>query len=238
MYGLLVALVVLIALAALLDANLLEPAAPETGSVTPTLEPLWTVDVISINLIRIQDLKKGTHVEVQKDLKGTWLVMDLPAVEADTSAVETAVTNLAKLVITRDYGEGLNPEEFGLEEDSYLLLTVKTSDGQTFELEIGALTPTGTGYYVRMKDNPERIYGVKNTTLSGIIGWLTSKPIPATITPTFTITPTDTLTPTVTPTVTETPTVTDTPTVMPTASETVPETPGTPVPTLSPTPTP
>jgi hypothetical protein len=231
MYGLLIALVVLIALAALLDSNILEPAAPEPGSVTPTLAPLWTVDAASINLIRIEDLKQGTHVELQKDLKGTWLVMDLPAVEAETTALDTAVTNLAKMVINRDYGEDLNPDEFGLAPDTYLLLTVKTSDGKSFELEIGALNPTGSGYYVRMKDDPKRIYGVRNTTLSGIIGWLTSKPVPATITPTFTVTPTITTTPTVTSTPTETPTVS------PTETPTIPETPGTPVPTLTLTPT-
>ena len=85
MYGLVVVLVILVALAALLDANVLEPATPDPGITTPTLEPLWTVDVLSINLIRIEDLDKGTHVEAQKDLNGTWLVMDLPAVKADTT---------------------------------------------------------------------------------------------------------------------------------------------------------
>ena len=236
MYGLLVTLAILIVLAALLDANILAPATPRPGSVTPTLEPLWTVDAISINLIRIEDLKQGTHVEVQKDLQGIWLVMDMPAVAAETTKLETAVTNMSKLVISRDYGEDLNPEEFGLGENQYMVLTVKTSDGKTFTLDVGALTPTGSNYYVRMHDHPERIYGVKAATLSAIIGWLTAKPVPPTITPTFTITPTSTLTPTETATPTETPTAT--PTEIPiTETATVSDTPGTPVPAETPTPT-
>jgi hypothetical protein len=238
-YVLLIALVVLIGLAWLLDANILEPVTPEAGSTTPTVAPLWTVDPASINLIRIEDLKNGTHVEVQKNLQGSWLVMDLPAVAAETTAMDTAATNMAKLIVNRDYGVGLKAAEFNLDPPNYLL-TVKTATGYSYELEIGALNPTGTGYYVRLKTDPNRIVGVSNALLSGIIGWLTSKPIPATITPTFTITPTSTATPT------ETAAPSATPTLTPTGSPTLPvtpgtmtvtDTPGTPVPSLTPTPT-
>jgi hypothetical protein len=108
-YGLLIALVVLIALAGLLDSNILQPATTKVGSTTPTLSPLWTVDEASINLIRIENLKSKTLVELQKDQKGTWLVMDIPAVEADQTTVKSAVTSLSKLTINRDYGEGSTP---------------------------------------------------------------------------------------------------------------------------------
>jgi hypothetical protein len=227
---LLIALVVLIALAWLLDANILEPAAPEAGSVTPTLAPLWSVDAASIILIRIEDLKGGTHVELQKNQKGIWLVMDLPTVEADQTAVTSAVNSLAKVQIMRDYGEDLKPEEFGLEKPNYLL-TVKTSNA-TYVLEIGALNPTGTGYYARM-ENTKKILGVKTSLLSSIIGYLANKPLPATVTPTFTITPTVTPTPTNTATPTVTPTM-ETPVGSGTPAT---ETPGTPVPTVTLTPT-
>jgi hypothetical protein len=233
MYGLLIALVVLVALAWLLDSNILEPATTETGSVTPTLAPLWTADPASINLIRIEDLKSKTQVEVQKNSQGTWLVMDLPAVEAVSTTMDTAATNMANLTILRDYGTDLDPKEFGLAEPAYLL-TVQTSTGQKFELEIGAANPTGTGYYVRMKNDPKRIVGVSKTLLSGIIDWLTTKPIPPTITPTFTVTSTVTSTPTATPPPSATPTAgpTDTPTVAETPG------PGTPVLTETATATP
>jgi hypothetical protein len=230
MYGLLVALIVLVGLAWLLDSNILEPAAPEPGSVTPTLAPLWTVDAASINLIRIEDLKNGTHVEVQKNAQGTWLVMDLPAIEAESTAMDTAATNMSRLTIIRDFGGDLNAAEFGLAEPAYLL-TIRTTSSQSYELEIGAAIPTGTGYYVRMKNDPDRILGVSQTLISGIIGWLTSKPVPPTITPTFTITPTATLTPTETPLPSATPTI-----GTPTETPTVPETPGTPVLTATLTP--
>jgi len=227
-YGLLIALVVLIALAGLLQSNIIKPAPTEAGSVTATLAPLWSVDSASINLIRIEDLKNGTHVEVQKNTAGTWLVMDIPSVEADQAKVTAALGSLAKMLVYRDYGENLKPAEYDLDKPLYKL-TVKTADGKTFVMEIGAPTPTGTGYYVRL-EGAKNIVGVRSSLLSPVIDFLTNKPLPATATPTFTITPTITATPTVTPTFTLTPTITETPSVTPT--------PVTPVPTVTLTPTP
>ncbi len=228
MYGLLIALVVLIALAGLLDSNILQPAPTEPGSVTPTFAPLWSVENASINLIRIEDLKNGTHVEVQKNATGKWLVMDIPPVEADQEKVTTALNSLARMLIYRDYGENLKPEEYSLDKPLYKL-TVKTADAKTFVMEIGAPTPTGTGYYVRM-EGAKNIVSVRSSFLSPAIDFLTNKPLPATATPTFTITPTFTLTPTITPTFTITPTLTDTPSVTPTPETSVPSV------TLTPTP--
>lgn len=222
-YGLLITLVVLIVLAGLLDANILQPAPTEPGSITPTLAPLWSVDIESINLIRIEDLKNGTHVEVQKNQQGTWLVMDIPSEEADQSKVSAVVNSLAKMQIYSDFGEDKNPEEFNLEKPLYKL-TVKTAEAKTFVLEIGAATPTGTGYYVRM-EGTKKIVGVRSSFLSAVIDFLTNKPLPATATPTSTITPTVTLTPTETPTPTVTPTVTDTPSMTPTETSPPTETP-------------
>jgi hypothetical protein len=195
-YGLLIALVVLIGLAGLLQSNIIKPAPTEAGSVTATLAPLWSVDSASVNLIRIEDLKNGTHVEVQKNTAGTWLVMDIPSVEADQAKVTAALGSLAKMLIYRDYD---------LDKPLYKL-TVKTADAKTFVLEIGAPTPTGTGYYVRL-EGAKNIVGVRSSLISPVIDFLTNKPLPATATPTFTITPTITATPTVTPTFTLTPTI-------------------------------
>jgi hypothetical protein len=228
-YGLLVALVVLIALAGLLDSNILQPAPTKPGSVTATLAPLWSVDAASINLIRIEDLKAGTHVEVQKNAKGTWMVMDIPAVEADQTAVTNVVTSMSKVLVYRVYGEDLKPEEYNLDKPLYKL-TVKTTDGKSFVLEIGAMNPTQTGYYCRM-EGTKTIVDVRTSFLSSVVGWVSNKPLPATLTPTFTVTPT--ITPTSTETPTETPTPTETAT--PTATPTVTNTPETPTATLTPT---
>jgi hypothetical protein len=225
---LLIALVVLIALAGLMDSNFLQPAPTEPGSVTATLAPLWSVDSASINLIRIEDLKNGTHVEVQKNQAGTWLVMDIPSVEADQAKVTTALGSLAKMQIYRDYGENLKPEEYDLDKPLYKL-TVKTADAKTYVLNIGAPTPTGTGYYVQL-EGAKNIVGVRSSFLSPIIDFLTNEPLPATATPTFTITPSVTVTPTITSTPSITPTETATPSVTLTPETLVPSV------TLTPTP--
>ncbi len=221
-YGLLVALAVLIVLAGLLNSNIVSPAPTEAGSVTATLAPLWSVDSASINLVRIEDLTNGTHVEVQKNEKGTWLVMDIPSVEADQAKVTSAVDSLAKPLVYRDFGEGLDAAEFKLDKPLYKL-TVKTADGKSFVLDIGAMLPTGTGYYVRM-EGTTKILGVRTSFLQPVIDFLVNKPLPATPTPTSTITPTVTATPTVTETPTLTPTI-GSPTATPATQTVTVETP-------------
>jgi hypothetical protein len=232
--GLVIAFVVLVGLAWLLDANASMPSPTiPAGSMTATTAPLLSVDSASINLIRIEDLTKGTKVEVQKDAKGTWVIMDLPAVEAEQTTVSNALTSLAKITVFHDYGENLDPAEFGLAKPSYKL-TIQTVDGKNFSLEIGALNPTATGYYVRLPGT-KKILSVRASVLSTVIGYLTSKPLPPTITPTPTVTPTITPTPTVTNTGTITATVSGTPaTATPTVSGTPPT--ATVTPTLSGTP--
>jgi hypothetical protein len=258
--GLVIAFVVLIGLAWLLDANasIPSPTVP-AGSVTATLAPLWSVDSASINLIRIEDPTKSTKVEIQKNLKGTWVIMDLTPVDADQTTVTNVLTNIAKITVFHDYGETLDPAEFGLARPSYLL-TIKTADGKSFSLEIGALNPTATGYYVRIPGT-KRIYTVRLALLSQVIGFLENKPVPPTITPTPTVTPTITMTPTVTNTgtipvtvpgspATTTPTVSGTPATATTTATvsgtpatatitpTISGTPGTAIPSLTLTPTP
>jgi hypothetical protein len=219
--GLVIAFLVLVGLALLLDANASMPSPTiPAGSFTATTVPLWSVDSASINLIHIENLTNGTKVEIQKNQKGTWVVMDLTPVDADQTVISNALTNLAQIAVFHDYGENLDPAEFGLAKPSYLLI-VKTADGKSFSLEIGVKNPTATGYYVRVL-NTKKIYTVRATLLDSVIGFLTNKPLPATITPT----------PTVTPTVTPPPTITNTGTI----TVTVTETPGTPTPTVSGTP--
>jgi len=233
--GLVIAFLVLVGLAWLLDANasIPKPTIP-AGSMTATTAPLISVDSASINLIRIEDLTKGTKVEVQKNAKGTWVIMDLTPVEADQTTITSAVTNLAKITVFHDYGENLDPAEFGLAKPSYKL-TVQTADGKSpFILLIGAMNPTATGYYVQ-RPNEKRILSVRSSVLSPVINFLTNKPLPPTITPTPTVTPTITPTPTITNTGTITVTVSGTPaTATPTVSGTPPT--ATVTPTISGTP--
>ncbi|HEY5118802.1 MAG TPA: DUF4340 domain-containing protein [Anaerolineales bacterium] len=241
--GLVIAFVFLVGLAWLLDANALMPSPTvRPGSVTPTAAPLWSVDSASINLVRIEDETTGTKVEIQKNQKGTWVIMDLTPLEANQETITAQLTNFALIPVFHDYGESLDPAEFGLAKPSYLL-TIKTADGKSFALEIGAKNPTATGYYVRVPGT-KRIVTVRANLLDPVIGFLINKPLPPTITPTPTVTPTITNTGTITITVTETPTASPvTPTVSgtpatATITPTVSGTPGTAVPSATLTPTP
>jgi hypothetical protein len=234
--GLVIAFVVLVGLAWLLDANASMPSPTvRPGSITPTAAPLFSVDSASINLIRIEDEITGAKVEIQKNQMGTWVIMDLTPVEANQDTITAQLANLAVIPVFHDYGESLDPAEFGLDKPSYLL-TVKTADGKSFALEIGAKNPTATGYYVRVPGT-KRIVTVRANLLDTVIGFLSNQPLPPTITPTPTLTPTITNTGTITVTETPTsspvtPTVSGTPATA-TITPTVSGTPGTAVPSVT-----
>jgi hypothetical protein len=205
--GLIVVFVVMLGVAWILETSA-RSITPIPGSVTPTVAPIWSLDQGNITMVRIEDLKSNTKVELRKSQKGVWKIMDLPPVEADQSYVKSMVGTISKLEVIYNYGEDLNPADFELDKPDYLL-TVLTSDGVTHSLQIGAKTTDQQGYYVRIPGE-KRILVVSTTSLSGIIGYLTHKPLPPTITPTITSTPTITLTPTITETPTATITLTPT----------------------------
>jgi hypothetical protein len=205
--GLIVVFVVMIGVAWVLETSA-QTETPLPGSVTPTIAPIWSVDTGNIKKVIIEDVKSGTKVQLEKNLKGQWKIIELPPILADQSNVINMLSSIAKITILYDYGEDLNPADFELDKPDYRL-TVETSDGVSHTLEIGAQTTDQQGYYVRVPGE-KRILVVSTSTLSGVIGYLTHEPLPATITPTVTSTPTITLTPTITET--PTPTITLTPT--------------------------
>jgi Domain of unknown function (DUF4340) len=206
--GLIVVFIVMIGVAWILETSA-KSETPMPGSVTPTVAPIWSVDTGNIKVIEISDLKGFNKVRLEKNQKGTWKIMDLPVVVADQGNVANILASIAKINVLYDYGEDLNPADFELDKPDYELM-IQTTDGVTHTLDIGAQTTDQQGYYVRLPGE-KRILVVSTSALSGVIGYLTNEPLPATITPTVTSTPTITMTPTITET--PTPTVTLTPTI-------------------------
>ena len=84
----------------------------------------------------------------------------------------------------------LKPEEYDLDKPNYKL-TVKTADGRSFVLEIGALTPDRNRVLRPDGRDPRRSFGVTQPApFAGHRTGLPTNRCRPTITPTFTITPT------------------------------------------------
>jgi hypothetical protein len=99
-------------------------------------------------------------VRVARNDQGVW-VMELPfEAEANQGLAEAAASQVSSLSILGEVDA--NPEIFGLDHPTHEI-TIKFSGGNEHLLEIGAVTPTNSGYYVRVDEAKMVIAG-----LSGI----------------------------------------------------------------------
>jgi hypothetical protein len=146
----------------------------------------------------------GDTVRVALDEKKVW-ALELPVkTEANQSLAEAAATQISALKILDTVNA--DPEIFGLNKPAYVV-TLKFSNGKTHTLEIGAPTPTTSGYYVRLDKDKMMIVDVNGIDaliqLAAFPPYLNTptplplpptetpvSPIPAVSTPEATVTPT------------------------------------------------
>jgi hypothetical protein len=99
----------------------------------------------------------GETVRVALDEKKVW-ALEMPVkTEANQSLAEAAATQISALKILD--AVNADPEIFGLNKPAYVV-TLKFSNGKTHTLEVGAPTPTTSGYYVRLDKDKMMIVDV------------------------------------------------------------------------------
>ena len=157
---------------------------PEPASIEITLEPdapieyLFTLEDGIPNRIRI-DAKSGESVEVARNAEDAWVVILPEETAADQGSVEAAVSQVSTMRILERV-PSLNPEAVGLDVPEYKMILQFTS-GVERTIEIGVITPTERGYYVRDENNEIMI--VSKATLDSLLGLLTTPPYAPTETP-------------------------------------------------------
>jgi hypothetical protein len=109
--------------------------------------------------------------------------------QALAGAAETQVGSL-RIVALLDTPPEVNT--VGLEIPAYTIELGFVS-GTSHKIEVGNLTPTSSGYYVRYDNG--KIYVISQSGIESLLNLLTAPPYPATETPSPTIEPTSTLTP-------------------------------------------
>ncbi|MGA2112943.1 MAG: DUF4340 domain-containing protein [Anaerolineales bacterium] len=172
---------------------LVAPAATDT----PSVQNLWSFDSSKVQVLEISDLQQAKNVVLQRQKDGSWRITAPQDQPADTGTVEEAAAEVSSLSIVTNLGMGLDASIFGIDKPHYEL-TLKTSS-QNYILEIGAATPTGSGYYVREKGD-SRILIVDQASLNSVIAFLNQLPLMATATPAPSPMPVASSTPGVSPT--------------------------------------
>jgi hypothetical protein len=149
----------------------------QPADIAATLAPesqvsyLFTADDGLPTSIRIE-AKTGETVEVARGADEAWaLILPIQA-KADQAAAEAAASQVTTLHIL-DNVQDIDPEIVGLSVPEYTLI-IRFTSGVERKAEIGVITPTESGYYVRNADG--EIVIISKSSLDALLGLLTNPP--------------------------------------------------------------
>jgi hypothetical protein len=171
----------------------------QPADITVTLEPesqvsyLFTAEDGLPTGIRIE-AKTGETVEVERGADEAWALMLPIEAKADQAAAEAAASQVTTLRIL-DRVPDVDPEIVGLSVPEYTLI-IRFTSGVERKAEIGVITPTESGYYVRNADG--EIVIVSKSSVDSLLGLLTNPPYletPLPSTPEAGLPPAETTTP-------------------------------------------
>jgi hypothetical protein len=176
--------VYLVILVGLLGAYLYLRNREQPAEIELTLEPgtevryLFTAEEGTPTRIRI-DSQTGETVEVARDAESTWTLIQPVAADADPAAAEAAATQVTTMRIL-DTVPDVEPEVVGLEVPEYTLTIGFTTGGER-TVDVGVITPTENGYYVR--DTSGQVVIVSRDSIDALLGLLDNPPYLETPTP-------------------------------------------------------
>lgn len=141
----------------------------EPGSeAAPTY--LFTAEEGIPTSIRIEE-KSGETVEVARGEDSAWALTQPEEAKADQASAEAAASQVTTMRILETVPD-VDPEIVGLEDPEYIL-TVKFTSGGERTADLGVITPSETGYYVRDGD---RVVIVSRSAIDALLGLLTNPP--------------------------------------------------------------
>jgi hypothetical protein len=138
---------------------------------------------------------QGNSLQMRRDATGNWAIMvgqsptimvgQSPTITqpklatADQSQAEAAETQLFALSVLTTLETSPSLDVIGLNPPAYTISLEFSSNGQQV-LKVGALTPTGSGYYVQLED---KIYVISQSSIEAVLELLKNPPYAATPTP-------------------------------------------------------
>jgi hypothetical protein len=172
------------------------PKAEATPTTGVSNEMLFNLGGGTIKALTIQD-DQGKTVDLVKNDDQTWSLKLPEAGPADSTTVDSALSQLVTSRTLASPSSVTNLVDFGLEPPRYKFLIVLDNDKQII-VNVGKATPNGSGYYVLTSDQ-RILYVVNKQGLEPVIALLTTPPLAPTPTPGVTPAPTGSFVPTSTP---------------------------------------
>lgn len=139
-----------------------------------------------VTIIHVVDAQ-GNSLQMGRDATGNWAIMvgQSPTITqpklaaADQSQAEAAETQLFALSVLTTLETSPSLDVIGLNPPAYTI-SLEFSSNRQQVLKVGALTPTGSGYYVQLED---KIYVISQSSIEAVLELLKNPPYAATPTP-------------------------------------------------------
>jgi hypothetical protein len=160
-----------------------------TAEPTSEISYLFTAQDGTPSSIRLAS-KAGQAVEIARGADNAWTLIQPTEAKADQAAAEAAASQLSTISVL-DTVPNVDPKIVGLETPEYVL-TVKFTSGVERTADIGVVTPTESGYYVRNAQG--KVIIVSKSAIDVLLELLNNPPYLETLTPSPNL-PTETSTP-------------------------------------------
>lgn len=169
-------IVYIVLLLALVGAYLYLRDRQEPAEIELTAEPTEVISYLfseedTPSSIRIES-SAGETVEVVRDADQGWKLIQPRGASANQAAAEAAASQAATIRIL-DSVPDVDPEIVGLTDPQYIL-SVGFSESGERSAEIGVITPTESGYYVRTTAG--EIIIVSRSSVDALLGLLENPP--------------------------------------------------------------
>jgi hypothetical protein len=129
--------------------------------------------------LQISD-SKGNHFQMQRDLSKSWVITEPTSGAADQGLAGAAETQISALSIVTTLSSPPALNTIGLAIPA-CTIDLRFINGTSHKIEVGNLTPTASGYYVRFDNG--KIFVIAQSGIDSVLNLLTSPPFPATATP-------------------------------------------------------
>jgi hypothetical protein len=133
----------------------------------------------TLQVLRISDSQNHTF-QMQRDTSGTWVITQPSTGSADQALASAAETQVGALRVVTTLDNQLSLSDVGLDIPSYTLEFTFTGNLKHV-IQVGVLTPTSSGYYVRFDGG--NLYVISQSGIDSLLKLLTAPPFPATETP-------------------------------------------------------
>jgi len=152
--------------------------APAPAEATPTAGPdsPWSISPEQVESIRLSDLSDPAVVVLRRDLESGWRMLAPAIGAADAGRVEAALTAVLAPVVSQTLDPPPDLEPFGLSPAHYRM-TLLMVDGTAHSMDVGAVDPTGSVYYVQVPGDG-RVLMVSRFSLEDLLGLLGTPPYP------------------------------------------------------------